>query len=115
MSRKVLLKKRILRRRIINICNIAIFISAIIAIFILKGVSIYARSASEPQEFKYYTSYELDQGDSLWDIATFHYNHKYDTIDSYMDEVCKINNISKDTTLYAGMNLIIPYYSDEFK
>lgn len=115
MSRRVQLKKRKERQLRRNILSLVIFMAAIIAVFTFHGISSYARSSEEPQEYKYYTSCRLEEGDSLMDMAVENYDEKHDTVESYLEEICHINGLTDDTVIYAGMNLIIPYYSTEFK
>ena len=61
--------------------------------------------------YKYYTSVQVEDGDSLWSIAK-----EYSDVDSdasytdYIDEVKQINHISGDD-IHAGEYLTIPYYS----
>lgn len=65
--------------------------------------------------YKYYTSYEVKSGDTLWSIAKeYSGNGAYDRITDYIDEVCSINHLPNDT-IYAGNKICIPYYSSDYK
>ena len=109
-------RKRRQRQQMKSIISISIFMLSILSVFMISGLSTKARSISDIQEYKYFMSYELEQGDSLWAIAEEHFDtNNYASVDQYIEEVCIINSITIDTTLYEGMNLIIPYYSTEFK
>ncbi len=63
------------------------------------------------QSEKYYTSIEIQAGDSLWSIAKEHMSAEYGSIQEYVTEVIALNQLS-DETLHAGEYLLIPYYSN---
>ena len=84
-------------------------------VFGVSGMSTSAHSIYDHPEYKYYMSYELERGDSLWSIAETYMDTHYVSIEDYIEEVCIINSITMDSQLIAGTNLIIPYYSQEFK
>lgn len=116
MSRVSNYRKRRQQLRMKSIISIATFMLSILCVFMTSGLSTNARSISDIQEYKYFMSYELEYGDSLWSIAEEHVDASYySSVEAYIDEICIINAISEDTKLYAGMNLIIPYFSTEFK
>lgn len=50
-------------------------------------------------------AYVIQSGDTLWDLAK-----KFDTT---IQELCKLNNISKDSILRIGMKLNVPNVSDK--
>ncbi len=124
-SRKVIFRVRYMRREIIarrkrqqrikGICSIFTLIISIMIVFGVCGMSTSAHSIYDHPEYKYFKSYELERGDSLWTIAEAHMDEHYDSIEDYIDEICIINSIRVDSQLIAGTNLIIPYYSQEFK
>jgi hypothetical protein len=74
------------------------------------------KTKADPADlYKYYTSYEVKSGDTLWSIAKeYSGNGAYDTVTSYIDEVCSINHLPSDR-IYAGNEICIPYYSTEYK
>lgn len=103
-------------RRTKSIISIALFIISSIVIFTVCGLSTNAQSKDSKIEYKYYTSYSIEANDNLWNIATEFYNdHHYESIQDYIEEICIVNNMSEDSTLYEGLSIIIPYYSYEFK
>ncbi|MBO4911524.1 MAG: hypothetical protein J5504_02275 [Butyrivibrio sp.] len=66
--------------------------------------------------YKYYKQISVDAGDSLWSIASANISYeKYDSIDDYIAEVCSINHIEDGGAVMAGEDIIIPYYSKEFR
>lgn len=86
--------------------------------FILTGIVAFTsrKTKADPADlYKYYTSYEVKSGDTLWSIAEeYSGNGAYDRITDYIDEVCSINHLPSDT-IYAGNKICIPYYSSECK
>ena len=71
--------------------------------------------AYEP-EFKYYKSVTVHSGDTIWDIAQEYYSEdNYSSFNSYLYEIISLNRLDSEGTLKAGENVIIPYYSKEYK
>ena len=103
------------RNRHKNIGLLVILITAIVAVFICSGLSTYAQAKDTEQEYKYYTSVRIAEGDTLWEVAVSNYNENHDTVTSFIDEVCQINGLTEDSVIFEGMNIIIPYYSRELK
>lgn len=79
------------------------------------SLSAKANSTAGADEYKYYTSHLIEQGESLWSIATdsMDSNH-YDSVQDYIDEIKFINGISGDE-IQSGNYLLIPYFSAEIK
>lgn len=113
--RKELISRRKKQQRIRGIITISALIMCIIIVFIVSGLSTNARSVNDHPEYKYFMSYELKYGDTLWLLASTHIDEHYDSIEDYIEELCIINSISEETPLITGTNLILPYYSCEFK
>jgi hypothetical protein len=63
--------------------------------------------------YKYYTNIEIQPGDTLWDLAD-EYLENYESKEDYINEVSQLNSI-KDGKIISGQNLIMPYYSTEYK
>ena len=40
-------------------------------------------------------------------------NH-YDSVEAYIEELCRINSLDADESILVGEYLIVPYYSTEF-
>ncbi len=64
--------------------------------------------------YKYYTSIQVQEGDSLWSIADKYLTAEYNSHETYMKELISINHLS-DTTIHAGQYLTVPYFSYEYK
>ena len=85
---------------------------------VLIGSGIMAAGKSKASEenasFKYYTSIEIEQGDTLWSIASEYMSAEYDSIQDYIEEVKELNQLGPDD-IHAGQYLMIPYYSSDFR
>lgn len=115
MSRREIIARRKRQQRIHGIISISALILSIIIVFSISGLVTNARSTSDKQEYKYFMSYEVEAGDSLWSIASDNCDEHYESIEDYIEEICIINSISDESSLIAGNHLIIPYYSFDFK
>lgn len=100
--------------------KIAVVTLTILAILgcILLGSSIMevgnSKAADEDNTYKYYTSIQIEPGDSLWSIASQYISEEYDSMQDYVDEVKSLNGLGDDE-IHSGQFLIIPYYSYDFK
>lgn len=63
--------------------------------------------------YKYYTNIEIQPGDTLWDLADEYLEH-YESKEAYIQEVSQLNSI-RNGKIISGQNLIMPYYSTEYK
>ena len=72
------------------------------------------RTEAAPSEIlsKYYTSIQIEQGDTLWGIADRYMTDEYKDRDAYIREICEMNRISEDE-IHAGQYLTVPYYAAE--
>ena len=99
--------------------RIAVVVLTALVIFfgVLLGSSIMASGKSTASEehpsFKYYTSIQIEKGDTLWSIADTYITSEYDSIQDYIDEVKELNHLGPDD-IHAGQYLTIPYYSGDF-
>ena len=85
----------------------------VISLGILLGSSIsaFASAREKARIHKYYTSIQLRQGDSLWELAG-EYASTDQSEQEFIDEVCEVNGISESNILHSGQYLFVPYYSD---
>lgn len=109
--KKELYRKSIRRKRMV--AALTKFFICIFAIGVVFGSFIV--NASQPADsYKYYMEIKVSSGETLWDIANEHISDEYSSIQSYIDEVRKINSVY-DNEIYYGQRLMIPYYSAEIK
>ena len=94
------------------------FLTLILFISIFIGTTLMSDAQSDDfvPEFKYYKSVTVHTGDNIWSIASDYYSSEhYDNMNAYVFEICNLNRINKSDNIKSGENLIIPYYSTEFK
>ena len=107
-------RRSIIRKQ--KITGIATMAAVVLTGLILTSVlfgTIKAQAAPAEPSYKYYTSIQIQTGDTLWSIAGVYMTGEYPSIDAYIDEVCSINHIAPDE-IHAGQYLTIPYYSDVY-
>ncbi len=81
----------------------------------------FAQETDHIVRYKYYTSITVPYGCTLEEIAAVHYQvEDYPDINAYMQEICLINrlnsyNAAGNYDVRPGDNIIIPYYSTDFK
>jgi LysM repeat protein len=82
---------------------------------VLIGSNLLDSSKSEAENskeiYKYYTSIQVESGDTLWSIADKYASSEYSDRDTYMKELLALNHLS-DTTIHSGQYLTVAYYSD---
>lgn len=61
---------------------------------------------------KYYTSIEIQPGDTLWDIADTYQTEGYSSRNAFLKEIQELNHIDA-SNITSGCYLIIPYYAEE--
>jgi len=57
---------------------------------------------------KYYKSIELKKGDTLWNIAETYMDESYDSVEDYISELKKLNNLTTDE-IHEGNYLMVAY------
>ena len=73
-------------------------------------------SATNDKEnlYKYYTSYEIQSGDTLTSIAQKYTVNSDVSVSEYIDELKKDNRLATDK-ITSGKYLVVSYYSNEYK
>lgn len=93
--------------------RITVLFCSIIAIVMLCSImfgTINTQAAPAETTNKYYTSVQIEAGDTLWGIANEYITDDYTDMNVYIEEVCAINHITKDE-IHAGQYIVIPYYA----
>ena len=54
-------------------------------------------------------SVQIQEGDSLWSIASEYMSREYKSVKHYVKEIKRTNNLTSDT-IHTGCHLIVPYY-----
>ncbi|MGL5436135.1 MAG: LysM peptidoglycan-binding domain-containing protein [Lachnospiraceae bacterium] len=71
----------------------------------------HAEEKEMPERNRYYTSIQIRQGETLWEIANRFSGESGLTVQAYMDELIQMNGLRNDT-IHAGEFLTVVYYSD---
>lgn len=106
-------RSRQIYQRLIGSACLFLVIAAICSINFFM-INAKASSEQETITYKYYTSITIEAGETLWDIAGTYMSDEFPSVEKYIDEVKNINQLKNDK-IYAGENLIVPYYSCEYK
>lgn len=100
-----------MERMLLTICLIALLAIGSSAILTKATTNEEAKNVY----YKYYTQIEIENGDSLWDIAGKYMAHgPYECRKDYMDEVMELNQLSS-TTIISGQHLVVPYFEAVYK
>lgn len=102
------------RRRVQLLIMMVCFLICIGCVVRISATKIGAESDISRITYKYYKSYYVESGDSLWSIAKEHMTDEYPDVDAYITEVKKINGLYGDD-LKHGSHICIPYYSMEHR
>lgn len=89
----------------------------IVTVMILcTSISAYANSQTGSKEIhKYYTSYEIQSGDTLWTIADEYLGNSDIDKEDYIKEIRELNHLASDDHITCGQHLTVAYYSAEQK
>lgn len=103
-------QERIVRRRKQLLATTIIFVALLISA-ICFSIRINAKDSKDI--YKYYTSYEVQPGDTLWSIADTYMTIENHDRDAYISEIKEMNHIVDDK-ITSGEYLVISYYSYDF-
>ena len=105
-------REAVRNQKVIGISIVLIIVLAIvISIF---SNTIRAQAAPAENSYKYYTSVQVQKGDTLWSIADSYMTEEYTDITEYINEIRMINHID-ESDIHYGDYLTIPYYSSDYQ
>lgn len=74
-------------------------------------LSARAEEEQQPQLHRYYTSIQLRQGDSLWNLAEHYRQGSGYSSQEYIDELKRMNGL-KSEELHSGEYLTVVYFAE---
>lgn len=98
-----------------RVLGITLVILVSLGIILGTGIKAFADSKNKmPSQYKYYTSIQVQPGDTLWDIAGEYTLGTDITKEEYIQEICEMNQMNQDE-IYSGDYIVVSYYSSEIK
>lgn len=106
------MRRRMLRKRMRDLMIVLIVIISFFSGF-FGHTLLSARAEEEKSEplNRYYTSIQLKQGDSLWNIANAYAGGSGYTTREYVDELKRMNGLSSES-IHAGEFLTVVYFAE---
>ena len=107
------------RVRTVYVEKLLFFVAAMIIALILsiiagrKLVSAHDDRKNEPVNFTYYKCIEVQEGDTLWDIASA-YADEGTSVKAYIKELKEINHLDSDS-IQEGSYLTVAYTDQDFR
>ena len=101
-------------RRERRILALVVIMVIAIAILLGTGINAFASSKESLEYHKYYTSIQVESGETLWSIADQYMTGCDMDKQSYIDEVCQLNHLS-DGRIHSGDSVIVAYYSTDLQ
>ena len=94
--------------------RVAALILFMVALFLVVLFVLPERAAAAGDSSSTYciTSVQIEEGDSLWALASEYFSEEFVSITDYIEEIKRMNGLSSDT-LYAGNYILIPCYITE--
>lgn len=111
--KRKLRRQREQRRRIVSVLATVCLIAMCVISY--HSLTSSANTGSEEVSLKYYTSVTVKSGETLWNITDEYIDYsQYKNKESYIKEVCSINNLEDASDIRVGQRLVVPYYSSDF-
>lgn len=101
-------RQREIRIKLMLAFSMLLIVSTLI--IALSSFVVRANNADD-SSFKYFTSIEVQPGDSLWSISNTYMDQHYDSNQEYIQEVKRINSLDSEA-VQAGQFIIVPYYAE---
>ena len=110
--RRKVKRQREIRRNIL----LAVAATLVLMIFVFSYHTLISAASTNTDNvsYKYFTSIQVEAGDTLWSIAEEYADEDhYASNKEYINEVKMMNKLKNDE-IVSGQYLVIPYYSYEF-
>ncbi|MEE1314598.1 MAG: LysM peptidoglycan-binding domain-containing protein [Faecalimonas sp.] len=107
-------EKEVARKKMILLFSVALCI----VIGSIIGGSLFASAKGSSTDYdtryKYYKSIVIEDGDSLWSIASEYYDMTKESKQDYIQELVSTNKLASDK-IHTGQHLIVAYYDNQLK
>ena len=80
----------------------------------VSSVVLAGNNKKEENMYRYYTSIEIEPGDTLWSIASEYCYDMDMSVSDYIREIKKLNRLSTDS-ITSGQYLTVIYVSSEYR
>lgn len=97
------------RYRIVNPIRFFIFVCICVLTIVFSAYTLINLNTAQASSVNTYQQVVVHDNGTLWDIAEKHCQSNMDIRD-YIYEICDINDISSNDSLYAGDILFVPVY-----
>lgn len=87
-----------------------IFLLLIIGLMLHHTAVHVRRSGPDAQKVECFTSVQVKEGESLWEISERYYSKDYKSMSRYIQRIKALNHMA-NSRVDAGACLIIPYYT----
>ena len=105
------MKKLLNGNKTVKMTSLGVLFTAVFLVFgIVCILTNTEKCIAGSNEDKYFTNVTVEEGDTLWDLASEYMdeNH-YESIYEYIDELKHMNNMTSED-IFAGQNLVVTYY-----
>lgn len=91
-----------------------ILVTMVFTICLSLSSVVFAGENKKEQTYKYYTSVQIESGDTLWSIANEYCAGADMEVSDYIKEIKQLNHLTSDN-ITSGQYLTIVYFSTEYK
>ena len=95
------------RYKIVSPVRFFIFVLICTLVLVFGLVSIITTTSTEAASVNTFVQVEVQEDDTLWNIAETYVDSNSDIRD-YIDDICEINDIGNNESIYVGQKLFIP-------
>lgn len=95
-----------MKRKLIIVSPVRFLISICIMVGLIVGIIIASLNQAQAEAYNSYKEIEIEEGDTLWEIAAEHTDNNKD-IREVIYDICKLNDI-KAGNIAAGDKIVVP-------
>ena len=107
-------RRQVRRQKMIIATVLTIFIMVCSMFFRSILTDAHGNRSEDPVDYKYYTSIQVEAGDTLSSIAKEYRTASDESTDDYIDQLKEMNHLSSDE-IHEGEYLMVAYADTELK